>query len=80
MQAFFVVPAARRGGLGRELAREVVGRHPGGWAIPFQHDNQAAGEFWRRVADELWPEGWDESTEPVPHLPEAPPDHWIRSR
>ncbi|MEZ5097456.1 MAG: GNAT family N-acetyltransferase [Nocardioides sp.] len=78
MQAFFVVPAARREGLGTQLAREVVTRHPGAWAIPFQRDNVAAGEFWRRLADELWPGAWGETTEPVPTRPGAAPDHWIR--
>lgn len=79
MQAFFVVPAARRGGWGRWFAREVVERHPGAWEIPFQRDNHAAGAFWRRVAAELWGEKWVETPEPAPGRPELPPDHWIRS-
>lgn len=79
MQAFFVVPAARRGGYGTRMAREVVGLHPGGWEIPFQHDNVAAAPFWRRVAEAAWGEGWVETREAVPHKPEAPEDHWIRT-
>lgn len=79
MQAFFVVPAARRGGLGRRIARDVVGRHRERWQIPFQHDNVAAGGFWRAVAGDLWGEGWTEVREPVPGQPDVPPDHWIRS-
>ncbi|MFI5627281.1 GNAT family N-acetyltransferase [Nocardioides sp. NPDC051685] len=80
MQAFFVVPAARRGGLGRSFALDVIGRHAGPWAIPFQHDNAAARSFWPRVATEAWGSGWAETTEPVPGRADVPPDHWIRSR
>jgi predicted acetyltransferase len=79
MQAFFVVPAARRGGLGRRFALDVIGRHAGPWAIPFQHDNAAAGPFWRRVAEEAWGGAWTERTEPVAGKPDVPPDHWIRT-
>lgn len=79
MQAFFVVPAARRTGLGRRFALDVLGRHPGRWAIPFQHDNTAAAVFWRAVAAAAWGEAWTETEEPVPGRPDVPPDHWIRS-
>jgi predicted acetyltransferase len=79
MQAFFVVPAARRGGTGRRFALDVIGRHDGRWAIPFQRDNAAAGPFWRRVATDAWGEAWTETAEPVPGKPDVPPDHWIRS-
>jgi predicted acetyltransferase len=79
MQAFFVVPAARRDGIGRAFAHDVIGRHPGPWAIPFQHDNTAAVSFWRRVATEAWGGAWVETTEPVPGKPDVPPDHWIRT-
>ncbi|HEY0952027.1 GNAT family N-acetyltransferase [Nocardioides sp.] len=79
MQAFFVVPAARRGGLGGWLAREIVERHPGAWSIPFQHGNEAAAAFWRGVASELWGEAWAEAEESVPGKPDLPPDHWIRT-
>jgi predicted acetyltransferase len=80
MDAFWTAPAARRGGLGLELAAHVIERHPGPWTIAFQHDNTAAGGFWRRVATELFgPEGeaWTEDQRPVPGKPEVPPDHWI---
>jgi len=80
MQAFFVVPAARRGGVGHAVASDVIVRHPGRWDIPFQHDNIAAGHFWRRVAETAWPQAWDEAEEPVADKPGVPPDHWIRSR
>lgn len=79
MQAFFVVPAARRAGLGRGFARDVVARHAGGWQIPFQHENRPAGEFWRAVARDLWADTWIETDEPVPGKPDLPPDHWIRT-
>jgi predicted acetyltransferase len=79
MQSFFVVPAARRGGLGRRFALDLVGRHPGAWAIPFQRDNTRAGDFWRVVAGEAWGDAWTETAEPVPGKPDLPPDHWIRT-
>ena len=64
MDAFWTAPAARRGGLGLALASHVIAEHPGPWTIAFQHDNHAAGGFWRRVAAELFgPEGvaWTEA-------------------
>lgn len=79
MQSFFVVPAARRGGTGRTVALDVIGRHPGPWEIPFQHDNVGAARFWRVVATEAWGARWVETEEPVPGKPDVPPDHWIRS-
>ena len=79
--AFWVAPAARHGGVGRRLARDVLDRHPGPWTIPFQHDNEAAGAFWRRVADDAFGvQGWTEEQLAVPGKPHVPPDHWIRSR
>ena len=74
----FVVPAARRGGLGRAIVRDVVGRHPGAWEVAFQHDNHPAAAFWRMTARELWGEDWTEAAEPVPGRPDVAPDHWIR--
>lgn len=79
MQAFFVVPAARRGGLGLDLALDVIRRHPGPWVVPFQHDNLPARSFWPRVATAAWGDRWVETTEPVPGRPDSPPDHWIRT-
>jgi predicted acetyltransferase len=80
MDAFFVVPAARRGGFGRRLALDVIHRHPGPWDIGFQRDNGSAGAFWRAVATKAWGDAWAETEEPVPGRPDVPPDHWIRSR
>lgn len=83
LQAFFVVPAARRSGVGRGLARDVIARHPGPWEIPFQAGNTAAASFWRRVATDAWGAAragrWTERTESVPGRPELAPDHWIRT-
>lgn len=78
MQAFFVVPAARRARVGRLFAADVILRHPGRWAIPFQHDNLAAGAFWRTVATDCWGEAWTETREPV-WGKQVPDDHWIRT-
>ena len=58
----------------------MIGRHPGPWVVPFQHENVLAGRFWRQVADEAFGrQGWREEERAVPGLPEAPPDHWILS-
>lgn len=77
---FWVAPTARRDGVGRMLAIDVLTRHDGPWSIGFQHDNVAAGVFWRGVADAVFGPGrWSESQRPVPGLPDVPPDHWIES-
>lgn len=78
MQAFFVVPAARRAQVGRRFAADVILRHPGPWEIPFQHDNHAATRFWRAVATDCWGRAWAETREPVPGK-DVPDDHWIRT-
>ena len=78
LAAFYVLPYYRRGGLGRRLVRDVVGRHPGGWEIAFQHENEPAIRFWRSVATDLWGDAWVETEEPVPDV-DVPPDHWIRT-
>jgi predicted acetyltransferase len=78
--AFWVAPVVRRDGVGRALALDVLGRHPGPWSIGFQHDNVAAGGFWRQVADEAFGAGrWQEIERPVPGRPHAPPDHLIET-
>ena len=76
MGAFWVAPVVRRAGLGRRLAREVIGRHAGEWDIAYQQDNPVAGRFWRLVADEMFPD-WTEEPRAVPGKPEVPPDTWI---
>lgn len=79
LAAFFVIPASRRVGTGSDVAAEVLARHPGAWKIAFQHDNTAAGAFWRRVAQRAWGTGWNETEVEVPDKPDVPPDHWIRT-
>ncbi len=74
---FFVVPAARRGGLGRRLALATLDRFAGPWTVAFQHDNTAAGAFWRSVATEAFGDRWSEEQRAVPGKPDVPPDHWI---
>ena len=77
---FWVAPAARRGGTGTELALDVLARHPGAWQIAFQHDNLAAGTFWRSVADAAFGPGrWTETERPVPGRPSVPPDHFLET-
>ena len=76
---FWVAPAARRTGIGRALALDVLGRHPGAWEVAFQHGNASAVRFWRAVAQSAWGEAWTETEEPVPGRLDVPPDHWIRT-
>jgi len=77
---FWVAPAARRYGVGRTLAVDVLSRHSGPWLIGFQHDNVAAGAFWRAVADTAFGAGrWTEEVRPVNGRPDVPPDHMIQS-
>lgn len=78
--AFWVSPVVRGEGVGTRLALDVLGRHGPEWEVAFQHDNAAAGRFWRRVADASFgPGGWSERRQPVPHRPDAPADHVIAS-
>jgi predicted acetyltransferase len=82
MDAFWTAPAGRRDGLGLALAAHVLTVHPGPWTVAFQHDNEPARGFWRRVAAEHFGsegEGWSEERRPVPGKPDVPPDHWIES-
>lgn len=75
--SFWTAPVARRTGLGRRLALDVLGRHPDPWEIAFQHENVVAGHFWRTVARDVWGSQWTEEQRPVPGRPQLPPDHWI---
>lgn len=80
LDALWVAPAVRQEGVGMELALDAIARHPGPWAVVFQHDNQAAARYWRRVADEAFgPGGWREDRREVTGAPGAPADHWIES-
>ncbi len=77
---FWVSPIVRRDGVGRSLAIDVLARHEGLWSIGFQHDNSAAGAFWRAVAEAVFGQGrWYEVQRPVPGLPDVPADHFIES-
>ena len=77
---FWVAPAVRGEGVGRQLAVEALSRHDGPWSIGFQHDNLAAGRFWRGIADIAFGPGqWSEEQRPVPGKPQVPPDHFIKS-
>lgn len=77
---FWVAPVVRREGVGRDLAVDVLSRHPGPWSIGFQNDNVKAAGFWRAVADVAFGPGrWSETERPVPGLPDVPPDHFIES-
>ena len=78
MRAFWVVPQLRRRGLGQEFAVAVLAKHLSPWLIGFQHENVAAGIFWRQVATEAFTaEGWNERRESIPGRPDIPPDHYI---
>ncbi len=80
IEGFWVATTARREGVGRTFALDVLSRHKGPWTIAFQHDNVGASIFWRRVADLAFGAGrWTEESHPVPGLPDVPPDHFIKS-
>ncbi|GAB3815176.1 GNAT family N-acetyltransferase [Micromonospora zhanjiangensis] len=74
---FFVVRAARRQRVGYAAARQLLDRHPGPWAIPFQEENPGAARFWRRVVGEVAGTAYREERRPVPGKPEIPPDVWL---
>jgi predicted acetyltransferase len=78
LRDFFVVPAARDDGVGARLAAHALAQHPPPWTVAFQHDNESAGRFWRRVFTTAFgADGWTEEQRPVPGRPDVPPDHWI---
>lgn len=77
LTSFFVVRAARRSGVGRELAAHVLATFPGHWEIAFQDANPPAVRFWRAVAADAVGQAWTEEHRAVPGRPELPPDSWI---
>lgn len=78
--ALWVAPVVRREGVGMQLSLDVIARHPGAWSVGFQHENDRAGVFWRRVADAAFGSGgWREGAREVPGRPDAPPDHLIET-
>jgi predicted acetyltransferase/ADP-ribose pyrophosphatase YjhB (NUDIX family) len=76
MGEFFVTRSARGRGVAAAFAREVIGRHPGPWVIPFQNENPRAAAFWRRLSAELL-DDVEEQLLPVPGKPHLPPDVWL---
>lgn len=80
IEGFWVAPALRREGIGRQFALDILSRHDGPWTIVFQHDNFGALQFWRNVAECAFGSGrWSEEERAVPGLPDVPPDHYIFS-
>jgi predicted acetyltransferase len=80
LDALWVAPVVRREGVGLQLALDVIARHPGPWAVAFQHENTSAGTFWRRVADAAFGPGrWREDVRQIPGRADLPPDHWIET-
>jgi predicted acetyltransferase len=77
LTSFFVVRAARRSGVGRELAAHVLASFPGHWEIAFQDANPPAVRFWRAVATDAVGRLWTEEHRPVPGRPDLPQDTWI---
>ena len=48
-----VVPAWQGRGLGRSLARDLLGARRGTWTVDFHRENGGARRFWERVLDDL---------------------------
>jgi predicted acetyltransferase len=76
MGEFFVTRSTRGHGTAAAFAREVLGRHPGPWVVPFQNENRRAAAFWRRLTAEVLDEV-TEKTIPVHGKPHLPPDVWL---
>lgn len=77
LSSFFIVSAARRGGVGRQLALTAITSHPGRWSIAYQDLNTRAASFWAHIATMLDPR-WKHEHQDVPDRPDLPPDNWIR--
>jgi ribosomal-protein-alanine N-acetyltransferase len=52
MEQFFVTAPHQRGGHGRRIFRELLGRFPGAWRIEVLPQNSVGLAFWRSVAAE----------------------------
>lgn len=76
MGEFFVTRSARGRGTAAAFAREVLTRHPGRWAIPFQNENPRAAAFWRRLAADVLDDVAEKSFG-VPGKPHLPHDVWL---
>lgn len=77
VSSFFVVRGARRTGVGRQLAAQVMASVPGRWEVAFQDANAPAVHFWRAVATDAVGQAWTEEHRAVPGRPDVPPDTWI---
>ena len=77
MSEFFVVRGLRGHGVARAAVDELFALYPGKWEIPFQENNVAAAQFWRRVATSIAGDNFREERRPVPDKPDIPPDIWI---
>ena len=53
MSEFYVVPGARRSGLGTQAARAALTRHPGRWRLGVAGGNVHARAFWTGVITPL---------------------------
>ena len=53
---FFVLRKYRSSGVGAQVAREIIGRHPGHWSLEVMEQNPALA-FWRRVTAAIAPSG-----------------------
>ncbi|MGD6842607.1 GNAT family N-acetyltransferase [Bacillus infantis] len=49
---FFIMKKYRRGGLGKQVAKEIFGLHKGSWEIFQIEKNKPAQSFWRSVVKE----------------------------
>jgi predicted acetyltransferase len=76
MGEFFVIRSTRGRGTAAAFAREVLERHPGLWAVPFQNENPRAAAFWRRLAADVLGDVLEE-TFAVPGKPHQPHDIWL---
>jgi predicted acetyltransferase/ADP-ribose pyrophosphatase YjhB (NUDIX family) len=76
MGEFFVTRSTRGRGTAAAFGREVLERHPGPWAVPFQNENPRAAAFWRRLAAVALDDVAEE-TFAVPDKPHLPHDVWL---
>jgi predicted acetyltransferase/ADP-ribose pyrophosphatase YjhB (NUDIX family) len=76
MGEFFVTRSSRGKGTAATFAREVIGRRPGAWVIPFQNENPRAAAFWRHLAADVLVDVVEE-TLAVPGKSHLPPDVWL---
>jgi predicted acetyltransferase/8-oxo-dGTP pyrophosphatase MutT (NUDIX family) len=79
MGEFFMTRSSRGRGTATAFARDVIGRHPGEWVIPFQNENPRAAAFWRRLAADVLVDV-AEKTLPVTGKPHLPHDVWLSGR